>query len=189
MLSFVLASGCAGLPGFPQAPAQHPPAPAPAAGVGTANQDAAPPAPEGSQVHGRPGASGVRLNLAPGETAVDRALTVSQKLKAVEEEKQTLNTRLQELETALQEKDRSLQTATREIQAASEDVARSRAELQRWKQEMSGLRERLRNAEKENVTTLQSLVLMMEQVMERDKTVEEPREPPASADESRPAPN
>jgi uncharacterized protein (DUF342 family) len=177
MAAALLLAGCTGWQLTPAPPSA--PGPMPAAPVNPAATGGQPPV-ESAQLHGRPGASGTRLNLAPGETAVDRALEVSQKLSSLEEEKRTLTARVQELQNVLQDRERALGDAKSEVQAAKEDVARTRADLERWKQEVAGLRDRLRNAEKENVTTLQSVVQMLEQMMEHDKTVAQPQDQAAS---------
>jgi hypothetical protein len=128
------------------------------------------------EVQQAPTITGSQLQLRPGETAADRAVELTQKLLAAEEEKKALTLRAQQLESALQNTEKSLQDKERalaqtgeEIQAASIAVARTQADLQHWRQEIVGLRERLRSAEKENLVTLQSVAACLEQLLETDR--------------------
>jgi seryl-tRNA synthetase len=101
----------------------------------------------------------------------------ARRLADVEQDRQRLLNRVHELEAELAEKDHALKQASEEIQAGTNEVARTRAELQRWNQDLAALRARLQNAEKENLTTLQSVISALEQVLPRDKPPPSPQEP------------
>jgi chromosome segregation ATPase len=129
-------------------------------------------APEAMAARTKPTVTGSQLNLKPDETAAERALELTHKLTAAEEEKKALTMRVQQLETSLDEKDKALVQVAKEVQAASEEIARSREELQRWKQQVTALREKLGGAEKDNLATLQSIVSYLEHMTEQDKRPE-----------------
>ena len=117
----------------------------------------------------RPTVTGARLNLAQGETATDRALMLTQKLAASEEERKTLTARVEQLKAAVDEKDKALLQASRDVLSACEEVSHTRNELQQWKQEMMALRDKLHGTEKENMTNLQSIISLLEKFMEKEK--------------------
>ncbi len=130
-------------------------------------------APDAVAARTKPTVTGSQLNLKPDETAAERALDLTHKLTAVEDEKKTLGMRVQQLEASLEEKDKALAQISKEVQAASEEIARSREELQRWKQQAAALRDKLGGAEKDNLATLQSIVSYLERMSEQDKRPEE----------------
>ena len=166
-LAVCMVFGCAGMPAslWNQNPKPAPGDPAIA--------KAAPPKPEeAGSTRTQPTVTGSQLNLKPDETLTQKALELSQKLNAAEEEQKAQALRTQQLEAALEEKDKTLLQATKEIQSASEELTRARADLQRSKQEVSTLRDKLRSAEKENLATLQSITSYLEQVLEQDKRSE-----------------
>lgn len=119
-----------------------------------------------------PGVMGARLHVAPGETATARALELSAKLEATENEKQGLATHVRDLHATVEEKDKQLAQATKDVTEARAELARARTELERWKQEMANLREKLRAADKENVATLQTTVSLLQQLLSRDEPSE-----------------
>lgn len=129
----------------------------------------------------RPTVVGSPLNLAPGEAPVERSLDLARRLVTVEEEKLALAAQAQQQAALLESKDRALLHAEQEVRAASAEVAKARADLQRWKQDMGTLRDRLRDAEQENVATLRSLIAWLEHALE-------PAKPPSQQPERLPAP-
>ncbi len=98
--------------------------------------------------------------------------------QAADQEQKALVLRAQQLESVIAEKDRAIAQAGQELKAASAELTRSQEELRRWKQETAALREKLRSAEKENVTTLQSVIALMEQMNAHDKAPEQASKPP-----------
>src|SRR5207249_11653502 len=106
----------------------------------------------------RPTVSGAQLNLKPDETAVDRALELSQKVTQAEEAKKTLAARVHQLEADLQEKEKALHQAESEVKAATIEMTQARTDMQRWRQQIVALRARLDSAAKHNLQTLQSIV-------------------------------
>jgi hypothetical protein len=131
----------------------------------------------------RPTVTGAQLNLAQGETATDRALMLTQKLAAVEEERKNLAARVEQLKTAVEEKDKALLQASRDVLTACEEVSHTRTDLQGWKQEMVVLRDKLHGTEKENMTNLQSIISLLEKFMNKDKPQEGGRMPESETKE------
>lgn len=87
------------------------------------------------------------------------------KAAEAEQDRQRLVQRIRELEAALADKEHALGQVSEEIRAGTDEVARTRSELQRWNREMSDLRARLQAAERENVTTLQSVITTLEHML------------------------
>lgn len=81
---------------------------------------------------------------------------------AVEQQNFALLSKVHDLETSVQEKDHALAQSNSQIESASREMARAREELQHLKQDVSTLRDRLTAAEKDNVSTLQSIVSSLE---------------------------
>ena len=96
------------------------------------------------------------------------ALLAAQRLQPPEEERRVVQQRMQMLEATVLDQERALSQANNDMKAATDEVARARKELQQWKSEMAGLRDRLRNSEKENLATLQSMVALVEQMVDHE---------------------
>jgi hypothetical protein len=143
-----------------------------------ANAAAAAPAGNGPTVTGK------ILNLKPDETPMERALELTEKLAVAEEHRRGLAVRIQQLEATLCEKDKALQQAEQEVLLAADEMNRARNELLRWKEQVIALRDKLGSTEKENLETLQSVVGVIEKLLEQEKRPEEKRETPPP-----PAPN
>jgi hypothetical protein len=96
--------------------------------------------------------------------------------------------RIAKMQEEIDERDRALKAAQLDIQSAAEEVSRTRAELQQWKAEVVRLREGLRDAEKQNMETLQTMIKLMEQRLEQPAggAPEEPRRFPAPRTEPSP---
>jgi ABC-type transporter Mla subunit MlaD len=147
--------------------------------------------PEQGVARKTPTVTGSQLQLKPDETAAERALELSRKLTAAEEEKKVVAYRVRELEGAVNERDRALQerdriiaNASSEFQAATAELNQAREQLKRLKTEVANLHESLRGAEKDNLATLQSIATCLEQVLQHDKQVENGKE---NADHAGPA--
>jgi septal ring factor EnvC (AmiA/AmiB activator) len=116
--------------------------------------------------------------IPPPPTPSDQISLMSQRLASAEDDRKVLATRLQQAETLLEEKEQALFVTGKEIQAATEEVGRTRADLQRFKQEMESLRGRLKNIEKEDRETLESIIRMLEQMLDQDKAKKQPAPAP-----------
>jgi hypothetical protein len=145
-------------------------------------------------IHGKPDGAATSGPVSPQrvETAEPALGTITQpaapapelaQRQAAEEQQKALQMRLQQLESILLEKDRAMTQASQELQAASADLVRTQEELRSWKQETAALKEKLRNAEKENVATLQSVITLMEKMTQHD---EAPAEDPRPAKQEKP---
>jgi septal ring factor EnvC (AmiA/AmiB activator) len=114
----------------------------------------------------------------PPPNFTDQISLMSQRLASTEDDRKTLAARLQQAEMQLEEKDQALAAVGHEILAATEEVARTRDELRRFKGEMEALRNRLKNAEKEDRATLESIIKMLEHMLEQDKRPADPTPKP-----------
>jgi hypothetical protein len=114
----------------------------------------------------------MQQRLSPGAPQPERPPDVWQRLSFTEDQRKTLDLRVRQLQTVVESKDRALIQATQEVLAANEEVAQTRADMERWKKEMTALRDRLRNSEKDNMATLQSIVALMEQMVDHSKKPE-----------------
>ncbi len=93
---------------------------------------------------------------------------LSQKLAAADDERKILIARLHQLEATLEARDQALAASAQEIAAAQAEIAATRADMERWKRDMIKLRDKARTMEKENLGTLQSIISMLEQVVENE---------------------
>jgi chromosome segregation ATPase len=132
-----------------------------------------------------PALTGIQTEPGAGDAADQRGQLeeITRKAAQAEKQRQRLEARVQELERALAEKDQAITQVNLEMQASLDDLARARADLQRWSQELTSLRTRLREAEKENLTNLHSMIEAMEGMLRPDHSPQErdrPEETPKS---------
>jgi hypothetical protein len=144
--------GAAPGPNAPHAPGQ-PAWQGPSPGAGAAQGTG----PAGVQQASYPGAFNEQLS------------SLTQQLRASDDERKVWSARVKQLEGQLRDKDRALSQATFEIQEATAQVTKTREELQRWKQELEAVRGKLRSAERDNKTTLEAIIRTLEQFLERER--------------------
>lgn len=119
-----------------------------------------PPGPSG----GPPGP----VNLAGyNQLAEYQAADLSQKLAELQDENKALLARLQGVQSLLEERERAVLSSRGEVQTATQEVAQARQELTRCRQEIASLRENIRAADKENQESMQSLVKLLESMIDR----------------------
>jgi hypothetical protein len=97
----------------------------------------------------------------------ERVAELTHQLAAAEDTRKVLVGRALFIETQLEDKEQALGQANQEIENALREIIRVREEMQQMRQELLRLRTRLRDAEKENKDTLESVIRMMEQMLER----------------------
>lgn len=108
------------------------------------------------------------VNLAGyNQLAEYQAADLSQKLAELQDENKSLLARLQGVQTLLEDRERAVLTARGEVQTANQELALARQEVTRCRQEMASLREHIRAADKENQDNMQSLVKVLESVIDR----------------------
>jgi chromosome segregation ATPase len=128
-----------------------------------------------------PPVTGAQLALKADESAAQKALDLTRKLNAAEEEKKLLALRVHQLEGELDGSKNSQAQLARDVQTATEEVKRTRAEMQQWRPQMLALQEQLKNAEKENMATLRAVVSSLEDMVPAGKAADsESRLPPKS---------
>jgi hypothetical protein len=115
-----------------------------------------------------PGGPPGPVNLAGyNQLAEYQAADLSQKLAELQDENKSLTARLQGVQSLLEERERVVLVSRGEVQTAVQEVTRARQEMTRCRQEIASLREHTRAADKENQTNMQSLVKLLESVLER----------------------
>ena len=135
----------------------------------------------GGPTPGAPGGPPGPVNLAGyNQLAEYQAADLSQKLAELQDENKSLLARLQGVQGLLEERERAMLLSRGEVQAATQEVAHARQEVTRCRQEIAGLREHIRTADKENQASMQSLVKVLESMLDRSTP---PAEPPAKEKE------
>lgn len=108
------------------------------------------------------------VNLAGyNQLAEYQAADLSQKLAELQDENKSLVARLQGVQALLEERERAVLSARGEVQTATQELALARQEVTRCRQEIASLREHIRAADKENQDNMQSLVKVLESVIDR----------------------
>ncbi|HTU89393.1 MAG TPA: hypothetical protein VMF69_04780 [Gemmataceae bacterium] len=159
----LLASGCFGQGGSPSGPSL---AARPQGGFGPVGPGGAIP-PMG---HGGPPGP---VNLAGyNQLAEYQAADLSQKLAELQDENKSLLARLQGVQMLLEQRERAVLSSRGEVETATQEVARTRQEMTRCRQEIASLREHTRAAEKENQASLQSLVNVLESMLDRGSSAD-----------------
>lgn len=133
-----------------------------------------PPAKSANGPRELPTVEGQRLRLAPGESAVERAVLLSQMLEAAQLENRTLRERIRSLEMQIQEADRVRDDERQVAAQAAADATRYRLRMEALNEEVAALRERLRRAERQDVETLREIIAVLERLL-----YEEPSKRPA----------
>jgi hypothetical protein len=140
------------------------------------------PAPAKPEPHQRaaPTATGALLNLAPGESPIERLTAVALRLEGVEAERKALQARAESLSATLGEREKALQQAVREVQDSAEEMQRTRTAAQTLKQEVEEVRAALSRRDKDEIETLRAINKLLERM------TEEKNRPPAGNDERSP---
>ncbi len=113
-----------------------------------------------------PTANGALLNMAPGESPVERLTKMTEKLESAEALRKTLETRVQQLTADAEQREKVLQRVTREIQEASEEVQSMFLVAQSLRQEMDDVRASLNRRDKDEIETLKVINKMLERMAE-----------------------
>ena len=117
----------------------------------------------------RPTVVGHPLNLAPGESPVEKSLDLSRRLAAAEEQNLAMAAHAQHLRAQIEQRDGLLREAEKEVRTATEEVAQARAELHQYKQQLQKLRDRMRAVESDNDATLRSIITWLERLLDGEK--------------------
>jgi hypothetical protein len=161
--ALLLASGCFGQSGMPGPSSSSLPA-HPQGGFGPAGP-------------GRPDPVGPLgpVNLVGyNQLAEHQVAELVQKKEELQDENRSLLARLQGVQGLLEERERAVLLSRGAVQTATQEVAHARQEVTRCRQEIASLREHIRAADKENQTNMQSLVTMLESMLDHGN-------PPAEA--------
>jgi hypothetical protein len=112
------------------------------------------------------GANPAKPALPPGPPN-EQLSVMLQKLATLEDDRKAYSAKLQQTESQLRDKDQMVYQASYEIQESTKQLRKTREEMQRWKQEMDDLRTKVRSLEKENRTTLESVLKALEPYTDR----------------------
>jgi hypothetical protein len=118
---------------------------------------------------GGPTATGGRLDLKPNELPIDRAVELSKRIDEVALENAKLITRIRTLEANGLSREQALNETLREIETATAEVVKARGDLQAMRGELTSLRDRVKLAEKNELETLQKVILLLEKLLEPDE--------------------
>lgn len=94
---------------------------------------------------------------------------LSQRLQAAADEIRSLEARLAYREERIDEKTRELNLALKEIQAAQTELAQAREEIERLRRDNAQLQARLEASEKQNRDNLQTIAVLLQRLMERER--------------------
>lgn len=119
----------------------------------------------GPAVSQGPAVSGSWLGILPGSTATERLMETAAKLRAVEQEKRTLEAELSDLQSLVRQQQEQLARSTDEVRASRQELSQLRALLERWKNDMEALRQKARDAEQENSETLHAVVALLQELL------------------------
>jgi hypothetical protein len=115
-----------------------------------------------------PTASGCLINLGPNETGLERAIELAKRLDTCEADKRALAERLAASEALLASREKMLRDDEAEITKATQDLIQTRAELQKLREELSKFKKKLRDAEKEDIETLKSIVIALDKFLKQN---------------------
>jgi septal ring factor EnvC (AmiA/AmiB activator) len=116
-----------------------------------------------------PGIYGGRLHVPPGESAAARVLALTDQLNATKSEAEQLSARVRGLEADVDAGHKALARATSEVLETRTELSRARDDLEQWKRELAAMREKLDAADKDNLTTLQSTVGLLQQLLTQER--------------------
>lgn len=112
-----------------------------------------------------PSIYGNRLQVPPGESAAARVMTLTDQLAASKSENEQLTNRIRGLESDVESGNKALSRATREVAETRAELANTRADLEQWRQEIAAMREKLEAADKDNLSTLQTTIGLLQKML------------------------
>lgn len=115
-----------------------------------------------------PSVYGSRLHVPPGESAAARVLGLTQQLEAAKSENELLTSRVRGLEADVETANKALARATSEVVESQAELANARTDLEQWKRELGVMREKLDSADKDNLSTLQTTVGLLQQLLAQE---------------------
>lgn len=116
-----------------------------------------------------PSVYGTRLHVPPGESAAAKVLKLTNELADSKVENEQLANRIRGLEADVDTGNQALARATREINETRTELANTRRDLEQWKQEIASMREKLDLADKDSLSTLQTTVGLLQQMLANEQ--------------------
>ena len=121
---------------------------------------------------GLPAAEGPVVPFNPDASPYALITDLNELLAAANDDKKALVARLTYSEAQILEKEEALSSAKLEVEQSLGEVIKAREDFQQLQREILALRTRLRAAEKENKDVLESVIRLLDQMLER-----QPNEP------------
>ena len=113
----------------------------------------------------RPTATGAILNLAPGESAMDRAAELIRRADEATTENKVLQARVRSLEAKALEREQAIAESLRDVDAAAVEVTRARAEIAGLRKDIQALKLRVQQVEADETETLKLIIDALEKLL------------------------
>lgn len=109
---------------------------------------------------------GSHLGLQPGETATERSLRLMTAVGELERQVDALGQRNAELTQQVKQRDDQLQLAIREFKSTRKEVTSAREELEHLRQQVQALQDKVRDAERDNASLIQTMAPLLQRLLE-----------------------
>ncbi len=113
----------------------------------------------------RPTATGAILNLAPGESAMDRAAELIRRTDEATSENKVLQARVRSLEAKALEREQAIAESLRDVDAAAIEVTKARAEIAGLRKDIQALKLRVQQVEADETETLKLIIDALEKLL------------------------
>ena len=113
----------------------------------------------------RPTATGAILNLAPGESAMDRAADLIRRADEATTENKVLQARVRSLEAKALEREQAIAESLRDVDAAAVEVTKARAEIAGLRKDIQALKLRVQQVEADEMETLKLIIEALEKLL------------------------
>jgi len=113
----------------------------------------------------RPTATGAILNLAPGESAMDRAADLIRRADEATTENKVLQARVRSLEAKALEREQAIAESLRDVDAAAVEVTNARAEIAGLRKDIQALKLRVQQVEADEMETLKLIIEALEKLL------------------------
>ena len=113
----------------------------------------------------RPTATGAILNLAPGESAMDRAAELIRRGDEATSENKVLQARVRSLEAKALEREQAIAESLRDVDAAAVEVTKAQAEIAGLRKDIQALKLRVQQVEADETETLKLIIDALEKLL------------------------
>jgi hypothetical protein len=116
-----------------------------------------------------PTVRGELLGLNPAENGVEKAVELARRNEQLQAEIKALQARIAGMEVAAKAREEAVAESVRETEAATVEVIRARADLQATRKALATAKERLKQAEEDELETLKLIVMALEKLLAATK--------------------